>query len=296
VPALDPGTTLDLDVDVKGSDREVEAVARAVFSDGGDVRIEFEGTPTATGPLVYRLDGAVRGLRPAALGLEATGLLNAEFRANLYGPSLDRLDGRLNARVYDSSFEDYAPGPSLAEATFEDGEAEFSLETSLYEAGLTLAGTTRPFDEDPSYTIRGALRHLDIGRFTEDPSQQSDLNTTFTLTGHGVDLQTADLRFTFALSPSTLNTVRISEGQIQTALEDGRLDFDAALALAQGRIAVAGVLHMDDTPRYSLRRGVIEQVPLAALMGDTTASVLNGTFTLEGRARSASSRPRIAVR
>ncbi|MFQ5571426.1 MAG: translocation/assembly module TamB domain-containing protein, partial [Rhodothermales bacterium] len=285
VPALSRSGHARLDAQVQGTSGLLHATADLRLPDGATLSLDAEATPAADGPLTYRLDGRIRGLDPGYVtgDLDHTGRINADLHADLHGPAPDHLNGTARARLFDTHYGEYAPDPTTLHATFTDGKADFDLETGLREAVLTLTGTLRPLDETPTYDLQGRLDSLDIGRFAPETEQSSDIRGTFRLKGHGFDPRTADLTATVALAPSRINRDRLNEGTLTAHLTDGTLDVDTRLQFASGRAETRGTAHLGNTLRYRIREGRVENLNVAALLGDTTHSAFNGTFALHGQ-------------
>jgi len=64
---------------------------------------------------------------------------------------------------------------------------------------------------------------------------------------------------------------------------DEGLIFDAHINLGQGLISARGTASFTDAIRYQVNAGAFNKLDMATLVGDTTASALNGTFSLTGR-------------
>ncbi len=284
VPALAPGGSAAFEVRLRGSAGLLDALAEARFSDGATLRLEAEATPGATDSVAYRLDGTLRGLNPAFFTGDPAmrGRINADVRADLRGPTLDRLGGTARALVFDTRYADYAFDRTTLGLAFDDGLAQIGLETGLRGAALVLNGTARPFDAVPSYDLRGRLRSLDVGRFAEDSTQSSDLNGAFRVEGQGFDPQAARLTATLDLAASRFNRQRLEDGNLTARLREGTLDVQTRLRFAEGEVAAEAEVRLGDVLRFRLHEGRFENLNVAALLGDTTRSALTGAFALRG--------------
>ena len=157
------------------------------------------------------------------------------------------------------------------------------LATGLRGLALTLDGTLRPFAEAPTYDLAGRLNDLDISRFTGDTTQQSDLGLTFSVEGEGIDPEAMNAMAAVTLNPSTLNGYALEGGQVDVRLNGGDVGFDVRMNLEEGQLAASGAVGLGDEMTYQISEGRFENVNVAALTGDTTASSLSGTFSVEGR-------------
>jgi translocation and assembly module TamB len=285
LPTLDPEASATLDLRVAGSSEQLTARAEGTLSDGGRLDLDATVTPALDGPVTYRVDADVQRLDPSLFtGPSATPTrISASLTADLSGPSLDALGGTLRAEVFDTRFGDYAPDRTTLTAQVDSGLARVDVQTGLRGARLAANGTLRPFAEVPTYDLRGRLADVDLGAFVDDPAQSSDLDASFVLSGRGFSLSEADTRFTLTLDPSRINQYRLDGGTLAAAYADSTLDLDAKMQIPEGRIAAAGQVRLGDVLRYRIDRGRIDNLDVAALMGDTTRSRLTGTFALRGQ-------------
>ena len=294
-PSLAPEGRLTLDVRAQGSGRLVDANIDGRFFDGdragGTLALSAEATPTTEGPLQYQVEGQVRDLDlelftsggvptdSAALA----GTVNADLDVDLEGETLESLSGTADATVFETQFGEFALDRTTLTTEFTDGQAELDLATGLRGLAVTAAGTLRPFDEAPSYDLAGRLDNLDIGRVTGDTTQSSDLSLAFSVEGQGIDPETLDATAAVTLAPSTLNGYALEGGEVDVRLGGGDVGFDLRMNVQEGLLAASGAVGLGDEMTYAIREGRFENINVAALTGDTTASSLSGTFSLEGR-------------
>lgn len=284
-PMLDPAGRVDAELRVKGAPERITAEAQAAFSDGATFTLTGSVTPPGRRPAHYEATGRLRGLDPAFFtGNPAQAAqINADLDVDLQGPAPEQFDGRASLIVFDTRYGDYAPDRTTFESTFTEGLARFDLRTGLRGASLTAGGTARPFDDVPSYDLSGRLANLDVGRFSRDGTQQSDVSAAFTLAGRGVDPQTADITARVDLASSRINAYTLREGRLTARLQGGDLDYNARIVLPEGLIAAEGDAAFGDEVRYRVTNGRIRNLDVAALGGDTTRSAVNADFSLTGR-------------
>lgn len=286
VPVLNPQAVVTMNGEL-GSEDELYAVTLdAQLGDGATMTLAADLTPTLTGPLMYRVDGQIRRFDPnylTAAPSETPVLVNTDLTVDLAGESLDALSGTVRATVFDTQFADYAPDRTTLDVRFMDGVAQLEGRTGLRGALVDLGGTIRPFDDTPTYDLRGQLQHLNIGRFLDDDTQSSDVTTAFRIVGTGFDPDSSDITATLELAPSQVNRMRLEEGLVEVQVRNGRVVFDADVCLPEGEVLAEGTVTLGEELRYQVNRGELRNVDGAALAGDTTRSQINATFALRGR-------------
>ncbi len=287
VAGIDTSRSLTLDARAAGTGRELRATLEAQFSDGARIDLTAEGTPDASGPVRYQLDGHVRSLDPGFFTTDTeTGRINADLSADLEGPSLHRISGTAAVELFDTRVAGYAPDRTRLAATFTDGTARLDARTGLRGATLTAGGTVRPFADTLVYDLRARFADLDLARAVQDTTLSGALAGTLTLEGRGTDPAAATMEAALALdSSSTLNRYRLAEGGLTARLSGGRLAVDARLrSPQQGSLTASAAVENlgTDVLRYRLDPLRLDALDIAALAGDTTRSRLTGTLALRG--------------
>ena len=288
-PSLDLARMLDLDVRLDGASGRLLADVEGTLDDGATFTLAADASPTLTPvddePLRYDLTGAIRNLNPAAVARDtpaAAGRVNADWSADLRGPALNRLGGTLAADVFDSEVGSFAPARTTLTADFDDGEAAIDLQSGLRGLTLALEGTTRPLDEVPTYDLTATIGDLAPERFLDGEPLTGLLGGTARLTGSGVDLQTAEATLRFDAAPSTLNNIRLREGDINLTLAEGQAEWQTGLRFGPGQLQGRGRVDLRDAIRYEVPELTFQNLNLAALAADTTASSFSGQLALTG--------------
>lgn len=286
-PMLNPDATATLDVHVLGSLDVVQVAAAGSFGNGATLQAEGNLSPAGGGRLTYTLSGEIRRLDPGYLTQPAgpaTTALNVDFDIDLRGTRLDSLSGTVQAKVFDSRVADVFIDRSTLDAELEDGLARIDARVQLPGSGPIVAeGTLRPLDEVPAYNLRGRVTRFNLASVLDDPAQQSDVTGTFSIDGTGFAPETATIDAVVSLDRSTINAYRVEEGRAELHLAQGDLDFGVRMLFPEGFVAVNGQAQFRDEVTYAVQRGRIENVDVAALLGQPEASALNGNFRLEGR-------------
>lgn len=292
--ALDPTADLRLDMHAQGSGRLIELRTDATLSTGGSLTLDATATPLfptdveqpTPDPLRYRLDAQARDLNTAAFtppDSSAPTRLNADLQVDLSGPALSRLSGTVTTRLFDTQVAGYDIQLPQLQLSFTDGQSAVAGQGTFASATFTVDGTLAPFAPAPTYDLRTRLSDLDLGAFAADAGLSSTLNTQLQLTGTGFALPGAQLTARLNVLPSTLNAQRIDAGQVTLRLQQDSLRYDSQLSFPEGRLAAAGSAQLADPLTYAIEEGRFEAVDVAALLGDTTASALNGSFRLQGQ-------------
>ncbi|PSQ83893.1 MAG: hypothetical protein BRD44_02920 [Bacteroidetes bacterium QS_7_67_15] len=287
VPGIDPSRSVRFTLNAEGTSERLQTTLDATFSDGATANASGTVAPgVGAGPLAYDLDGQVRRFDPDFFTPgPATGSVSAHFSADLRGASAEALEGTLAAEILaDSRFGEYRLDRTTLDARFAgDGTVALDAQGGLRGASFAADGTLRPFADPLSYNLSGTVRNVDLGRFTDNPGQSSDLDGQIRLQGYGTSLADANVTAQLALGGSRVNRFSINEGRFTARLIDGTLTLDARVRSPRGAVDARGNVWLTEDPlRYRVTEGRIQNLDVAALAGDTTRSSFTGTFRLEG--------------
>ncbi len=237
----------------------------------------------------------------------------SDLDVSAFAPSAprSRLNGCLSGRIAGISDLPTADGegvvtlrPStISDAEIEDGRLSFTLSNGALGATLdaTLASPPadegvaeggrlvaavqgRPFDEDPSFSVRGRTETLDAGVLLDlPPDQPLRLSLAFDLDVRGTDPETMTLAGSLAGGPSTLGPVALDTLRARFALEDGvvRVDtlvLDSDMADLEGGGTLA--LFDKDAPSDFRLEGNVESLAPLAAYTEQTLGLESGTFDL----------------
>jgi hypothetical protein len=131
-------------------------------SDGAVIHVDGRLTPMITGPVRYELDGSIRNLDPAMLGLTNTrGRTGAEFEINLAGDSLRAVNGTASLRLAALKLDGMELSPSTVTARVENSVARYRIKGSLLPwVSASGGGTLDLTRATPSYSIDLRLSQL----------------------------------------------------------------------------------------------------------------------------------------
>ncbi|MDQ7039383.1 MAG: translocation/assembly module TamB domain-containing protein [Rhodothermus sp.] len=273
----DPNRALEGFVSVQGNGRLLQAQAALRTSTGGTLTLTAAFTPLVDGPVHYQADIQIRQLNPAFLG-GPQGRLDLKLTADLRGTTLQTLDGQVTLVIAEAWWGGYRLDPTRLQVHFVQGDGTLSARTGLRGARLQLDGRARLFTSPPSFRLVGTLQDLDPSRLLADTSWMGQLNLAFLVEGKGMDRVKGQLM----LQPSQLNRAIIDGGQLTVHLRDDTVRFALEARLAGGRMQSQGRLYRTSTLRYEVQPFVLEQIDVAALLGDTLRSTVNGRLWLRG--------------
>ncbi len=289
-PGVNPDRMLDLDIQASGRDHRLLADVAGALDDGGTISLAIDASPGLTPiddePLRYEIDGQIRDINLSAFWQDMPheeGVLNADWLADLRGPAVDDLSGSISAEVFDTNIAGFAPERTSFTADFEAGAADIQLTGALRGMELDVAGTTRPFDDVPSYDLVASILNFAPERFLDAEDLTGTLSGSLAVAGSGFDPSTAELTADLQLQPSSVNRITIEQGELGVQLAEGRADFSTAMQFAQGDLSGAGNLTLGDELGYELTQLVFENLNMAAVIGDPSESSFSGTLTLAGR-------------
>ncbi|WP_233993977.1 translocation/assembly module TamB [Salinibacter altiplanensis] len=288
---VDPAEALDLRARLTGSGKQLTLATDVTVRNGGG-RLTAEATatprtdaPAGGSPLVYRIDAEAQRLTTSLIGAPAPteNRITATLTGALEGPALDSLNGRLSASVTDTRVYDVQATDLGLESTVRNGAATLDLHGSVNDVGLSVSGSARPFDAAPSMDLEGQVRALPLAAVAPDAGVEGSLTASAQVQGRAMTTDTATYDATVRLKNSRVGAQAIESGRLTAALRPYEVRADGNVHFPTGRLRMAGHAALDGSERFVLETGRVEDVNLAALVGDTTDSRVTATLTGDGQ-------------
>ena len=188
---------------------------------------------------------------------------------------LDLADSRINEQQIEAAF---------VEGRLEEGTFELDVSLQVPEGTTRLAGTVRPFLENPTFTVtQGDFAGIDVAALTGNPSLRTNLSGEITLTGRGFEPESMFVEGAIRFDSSRVNDVVLSGGSLSGSVEGGFTEFEVDLDFLDGSARAEGRgTFFADVPEYALE-GTLLNVQLGDLAGnDTLAARVSAEFGLEG--------------
>ncbi len=289
--AVNPEEAITLDARLTGSGQRLSLTTEAeVQGGGGRLTAEIDATPridTPSGgpPLRYRIDAEAERLTTSLIGPpDATeNLLTATVDGQLKGPSLDALDGTVTAQISEGRLGGVQASAVTLQSTVQTGTAAVDLNGTLNDIGFSVDGTARPFDAAPSMDLTARVRELSLATLAPNAGVEGLLTATAQVTGQSMMTDAATYAVDARLTDSRINAQPISSGRLSATLGPERVRADATLRFPTGQLALAGQAALDGSEQFSLDTGRFDNVNVAALAGDTTASRVTATVQGTGQ-------------
>ncbi len=290
-------------------ERFVDAADLAVTLNNGDLTVNGTAA-TPEGAFDLAFTGRPFDERQA---FAFTGTCFTDLDVSAFAPSAPRsdLNGCFSGRIAGLGDLATADGEGVVtlrpstinEAEIDEGRVAFTLtdgalgatvdatlasppaDEGVSEGGRVVAAVQgRPFDEVPSFSIRGRTEALDVGALLDlPPDQPLRVSLEYDLDLRGTDPATMLLSGSLTGGGSTLGPVRLDTLRTQFALEDGvvRVDtlvFDSDVA----DLAGGGTLALfNDAAASSFRlSGDVESLAPVASYTEQTLGLERGTFAL----------------
>ncbi|HEX2249185.1 MAG TPA: translocation/assembly module TamB domain-containing protein [Gemmatimonadales bacterium] len=238
-------------------------------------------------PVSYHMRGELDQIDPAALlRTGPKGVVNGKLELDLEGRQLKVADGSAQVRLRHSRLGGTLIPALRLRAQVNQGRARVNLQGQITEARVSAEGWIRPFDSIPSYRLAGVARRIPgaaavVGALT-DGQDTPELAADFRIEGRGVAPAEASISGRLQLAAVRQSGERLPLGTTTIHLNDGRLRARPELRLAGGRVRALVLATLGDTIRYDVRAGVIDDVNLAQLAGDSLAAPVSGEFAVQG--------------
>jgi len=288
--AVDPRETIDLHTRLTGSGQRLTLTTDARVRDGGTFTAQVEATPRTeappgTAPLQYRIDAEARNLTTSLIGApdSTQNAITATIAGDLQGPALDSLDGSVDVQVRNTRLYGLRTSALTLQSSVRDGTAELDFQGAVNEVEITVNGTARPFDAAPSADLTAQVQNLSLATAAPDAGITGTLSTTAQIRARSIATATATYDVDATLSNAQIGRQRIDAGQLSATLRPEELSVEGDLRFPRGGLQLAGSTTLDGSERFVLETGRIDDVNVAALMGDTTESRLTATVQAQGQ-------------
>ena len=311
---VDPATmSLDAQIAITEpssyGERFVDAADLAVTLRGGELAID--GTArTPEGAFDLALSGRPFDENPSFAfretcfsDLDVSAFARAAPRTDLAGCFSGRIAGLGDLPTADGEGVVTLRRSTVNEAEIEDGRVQFTLregalgatldidlasptaEEGVAEGGRLVAAVQgRPFDDVPSFAVRGRAEALDAGALLDlPPDQPLRLSLAYDLSLRGTDPETMDLAGSLSGGGSQLGPVRLDTLQARFALADGVVRVDTlTLDTDVADLAGGGTLALFDAQAASDFRlaGAVESLAPLAAYSEQTLGLERGTVDL----------------
>ncbi|WP_245771923.1 translocation/assembly module TamB [Rhodothermus profundi] len=276
----DPKRTVAGFLTVRGSGRLLQVQANLRTDSEGALTLTAAFTPFTEGAVRYQAAMRLNRLDPSFFG-GPRGQVNLQLAVNLEGPSLQGLNGTVELEMPAAQLGTYRLEATQLRMHFRQGEGSLTAQTGLQGAQLQVEGRGRPFTETPSFRLVGRLRDLNPARLLDDPSWTGQVNLRFWIEGTG----TKRLDGQLTLQPSHLNRAVIEGGRLAVQVRGDTVRLDLNAQLAGGRIRGQGWFFNASRPVYAVGPFMLDQVDVAALLGDTLRSTVSGRLQMRGSGR-----------
>jgi translocation and assembly module TamB len=307
VRTLDPRVSAEADLRLHGSASRMDVSGRATLSDGSRLGLEGTFTPSAQGPVEYRLEGTFEDLRLRSFLGEswAGGTLNAHLSAELEGSRLAQLNGDVSAWVEGLQLHGREARPLAVSGGFLDGQADLDLEWGLDGLGaVELSVGGRPLDSEPTLLVRGTYRKNGPpayptptlpGEPTLDLPEQPrawEVESRFSFETRGFSVDSAMAELEMETLQGAYQGLSLEGGSLRATWTGGEGTVEINQPLGAGHVDATGELTWmgddlaggknDRILRFSVPDLELRELDLHRLLGDTVPSRVNAGVTMEG--------------
>lgn len=214
-------------------------------------------------------------------------VIDGTISADLDGAELAELSGSVSIALQESRIGTVRLTEPRLAATFSAGNATYRGSLQLAQQLVTLNGTARPFDNDPTYNGTVTFNGFDVSRLGNSyGSWPSRLTGTLNVDGtvRSVDgFSRQEANASMLLSNSSVNQFTIEKAQVDASLSGNtgtiRLALTGAGGNVQGRASVSDL----ETQVWRVDEFNVRNLNVAALLADTTTLVVTGAASASGR-------------
>lgn len=299
IRTLDPAVSAQAELRVEGRSSLVDVSGQGTLSTGGRVEVDGTFSPSASGPVEYRLQATVEGVElESVLGSSTIGgVLAGQVAVDLEGRDLAHLSGELSARVEGLLLAGRGTRGLSVSGGLLDGEAKLEVEGETDGVGaVRLAVGGRPLDPDPTLQVRGDFLQdrsgaTSMGNLLEEVGLRG-MEAGFSLRTEGFSVDSASAGLVLEIRGGSYRNLSLAGGTLDADWSGGVGTFRLSQPVGTGRVATRGEVRWRDDPpsggesrralRYSIPALELEALDLSRLLGDTLPSRVNALASVEG--------------
>lgn len=148
---------------------------------------------------------------------------NINAQAFVKGKGFDpgRMNAEMNYSLNGSSFGGYNIRRSAGTVKASGSNYNLNVMASTSSGDATVKGTVNLSNtKNPVYNVSGKVSRLNVAGFTKNPEDQSNLNFSYNIKGHGSDLRNINGKYNFNFSNSVYAGRNIPEGPVDIELRN----------------------------------------------------------------------------
>jgi translocation and assembly module TamB len=284
IRAIGPEGQAVIDLQLTGDGGRFTTKTHLGFTRGGSVDLSGSAWNPRQGILAVDINARTRAMRIGSLAGtgDSSESLTSSISLRGEGSSLEDARGTATVHLTDSHLAGLGPLNAVLNGTIDSGMVRADLQGTMDRLAVALAGTIAPFTAAPAYELSASLEIPSSGKTGRQNlfSALAGLRCRLTASGEG-----------FVPSAGT-GTLQVDAGWeenpsfrsfgMRAGLSGSVMRVNADLTTRSGKARLSGFLRFAEELEYGIDSLMLRTVDLAAILGDSTACVLNGTLMARG--------------
>jgi translocation and assembly module TamB len=285
IRAIGPEGQAVIDLQLTGDGGRFTTKTHLGFTRGGSVDLSGSAWNPRQGILAVDINARTQAMRIGSL--TGTGdpseSLTSSISLRGEGPSLEDARGTATVHLTDSHLAGLGPLNAVLNGIIDSGTVRADLRGTMDRLVVALTATIAPFTAAPVYTLAGSL---DIPSSAPSGPQHllsalAGLRCRLTASGEGLDPATGT--GTLQVDAGWEGNPHFRSFALRADLSGTVMRANVDLTTHSGKGHLRGFVRFAEELQYGIDSLMLRTVDLAALLGDSTALVLNGTLTARGR-------------
>ncbi len=280
VPSLDPSVSGNVRIDVTTTGKDVVTLLNASLSDGSSVIARATRGTLPDSTYRYIFSGTLNNLvTQTFFSSPFTSPVTSRFEGDLTGASLSEVSGSSSITIdRPLRISDATIYSSNGDAVFTQGSANVNVSMESSFGSGKISGTTRPFDEIPTYDLNTTLERISLAPFLAAIDTQS-LTGTVGIKGSGINLETLDAELSAEVKGTSVNRLIVNSGTFSANVRDRSIRATGNVKTDSGYVDVRGDLTLSDNLEIVVENLSLEKFDASAASGDTTSSSISGSMS-----------------
>ncbi len=137
--------------------------------------------------------------------LNLSSSLNTTIKFKGKGFSQKNISAKLFGKIFNSTLENTTIDSTQLKIDLNNNHIAFFINSLFAKSNLSINGTYNTSTSTPTLYATGKIRNLNLNNFSNVNSLESNLNSTFTLSAYGMNIDSTKLSFNLTLNNSILN-------------------------------------------------------------------------------------------
>ena len=285
VSALGPAGEAAFEVNIHGDREHLQALAHLEVRQGGTAEVRLDARNSRAGVLALRVEGSTQAFSLAGLTgrSDSSEKLNSSFEARGEGSLTGNFIGSASVLLTDSYIAGLGPLSAGVKSTIEKGTVHARIQGSVRPASFSLEASIEPFNPSPPYELSGTVWIPKNFGSRPDPLLRRLAGLQCSVSASGEGFSATSSRASVMVDAAWERNPHLRSFTLKAGLSEGLGHVQALVTTTGGRADLHASGRFGSEVEYSIDSLTFRNFDIAAILGDSTASLLNGSLRAAGR-------------